>query len=104
MVRQIAHVENKDNAQKVRMRVLIANDHPILRRGLKEILLRELEGAECGEAKDAQEILTQIRNHHWDLLLLDVAMPGRSGLDIFKDVKREKRSLPVLVMSMFSAD
>lgn len=84
--------------------VLIANDHPILRRGLKEILVRDLEGVECGEAKDVQEVLDQVRSHHWDLLLLDVAMAGRSGLDILKDLKREQRRLPVLVSSMVSGD
>src|SRR5260370_11444183 len=92
------------DAQKERMRILIANDHPILRRGLKEILARELEGVECGEAKDAQEVLEEVRSRNWDLLLIDVTMAGRSGLEVLKDVKREQRKLPVLVLSMVSED
>ena len=83
------------------IKVLIADDHSILRNGLKEILVRDLpEGAECGEAKDAQEVLAQVRSHSWDLVILDITMPGRSGLDVLRDLKREQPKLPVLVLSM----
>jgi len=82
------------------IRVLIADDHGILRRGLKEILLRELQDAICGEAKDAQEVLSQVQSEDWDLLILDITMPGRSGLDVLKDLKSERPKLPVLVLSM----
>jgi len=82
------------------IRVLVADDHAILRRGLKEILARELPGIESGEAKDAQEVLAQVRSHKWDLVILDVSMPGRSGLDVLRDLKREQPKLPVLVLSM----
>ena len=83
------------------IRVLIADDHSILRKGLKEILVRDLsEGVECGEAKDAQEVLGQVRSRTWDLVILDITMPGRSGLDVLRDLKREQPKLPVLVLSM----
>lgn len=84
------------------MKVLIADDHPILRSGLKDILIKGLEGFTCGEAKNAEEVLEQTRNHEWNLLILDVSMPGRSGLDVLKDLKREQPNLPVLVLSMHS--
>jgi DNA-binding NarL/FixJ family response regulator len=64
------------------IRVLLADDHAILREGLKEILLRDLEGVVCGEAGNAQEVLAQVQRQAWDLVILDVTMPGRSGLDV----------------------
>ncbi len=74
----------------------------ILRRGLRDILTQELEGLVCGEAKNAEEVLEQTKNHTWDLVILDLTMPGRSGLDILRDLKREQPGLPVLVLSMHS--
>ena len=85
-------------------RVLIADDHAILRGGLKEILVRHLEGAVCGEAENAQEVLTQVQRHPWDVLILDISMPGRSGLDILGDLKLAQPKLPILVLSMHSED
>ena len=86
------------------IRVLIADDHAILRRGLKEILVRELEGTVFGEAENAEQVLTQFRNQAWDLVILDVTMPGRSGLDVLRELKREQPKLPILVLSMHSED
>jgi DNA-binding NarL/FixJ family response regulator len=82
------------------IRVLIADDHSILRRGLIEILMRELKGAVCGEAENAEQVLAQVQSHNWDLVILDVSMPGRSGIDILDDLKRMRPKLPVLVLSM----
>jgi two-component system invasion response regulator UvrY len=84
------------------VRVLIADDHTIVRRGLRDILIHELEDAICGEAKNAEEVLKQTRSHEWDLVILDLTMPGRSGLDILRDLKREQPDLPVLILSMHS--
>jgi len=86
------------------IRVLIADDHAILRRGLQEILVRELEGAVCGEAKDATEILARVQETCWDLVILDITMPGRSGLDVLRDLKAARPKLPVLVLSMHPED
>jgi two-component system, NarL family, invasion response regulator UvrY len=86
------------------IRILIADDHPILRRGLKEILARELQGAICGEAGNAQEVLSEVKSRDWDLVILDVTMPGRSGLDVLRDLQGLRPKLPVLVLSMHPED
>jgi two-component system, NarL family, invasion response regulator UvrY len=86
------------------IKVLIADDHAILRRGLKEILMRELEEVTCGEAEDAQQVLRKVQNETWDLVILDISMPGRSGLDLLKDLQRTNPKLPVLVLSMHAED
>ncbi len=86
------------------IRVLIADDHAILRRGLKEILMRQLGGVVCGEAKDATETCARIQEGGWDLVILDITMPGRSGLDVLKDLKAVRPKLPVLVLSMHPED
>ena len=86
------------------MRILIADDHPILRRGLKEILVRELEDATFGEVGNAPQVLSEVQSHDWDLLILDVTMPGRSGLDVLRDLRKLRPKLPVLVLSMHPVD
>ena len=86
------------------IRVLIADDHAILRRGLGEILTRALEGAVYGEANDAQQVMAQVQNREWDLVILDVSMPGRSGLDVLRDLKLLRPKLPILVLSMHPED
>jgi two-component system, NarL family, invasion response regulator UvrY len=85
-------------------RILIADDHAILRRGLKEILMRELDGAVCGEAENAEQVLAQVESQEWDVVILDVSMPGRSGLDVLRDLKVMRPKLPVLVLSMHPED
>ena len=86
------------------VRILIADDHAIVRRGLKEILLRELDGVTCGEAENGQQVLDQVESHDWDLLILDITMPGRGGLDVLKTLKTLRPRLPVLVLSMHPED
>lgn len=86
------------------IRVLIVDDHPVVRRGLKEILERELHGATCGEAENAEQAITKVRGEDWDLVVLDIAMPGRSGIDVLKDIKLERQELPVLILSMHAGD
>ena len=85
-------------------RVLITDDHAIVREGLKEILTRHLTDVECGEAKDAEQALAQVREYHWDLLLLDITMPGRSGLYVLGELKQLRPELPILVLSMLPED
>ncbi len=86
------------------IRVLIADDHAILRRGLKEILTHELNGVHCGEAKDAREVLASVQNGQWDMVILDLSMPGRSGLAVLGDIKAMCPKLPILVLSMHAED
>jgi two-component system, NarL family, invasion response regulator UvrY len=86
------------------MRILIADDHAILRGGLKELLVSELSCATYGEAGDAPQVLAQIRSEAWDLVLLDISMPGRSGLDLLRELKQLQPELPVLVLSMHPED
>jgi DNA-binding NarL/FixJ family response regulator len=86
------------------IRVLIADDHAILRTGLREILVRELKGVVCGEAGNAGQVLDLVRKQHWDLVILDVTMPGRSGLDVIRELKPLRPKLPILVLSMHPED
>ncbi len=82
------------------MRVLIADDHAVFRRGLKETLAEAFSRVTFGEAKTAQETLEQVRGQDWDVVILDISMPGKSGLDILDDLKRLRPKLPILLLSM----
>lgn len=85
-------------------RILIVDDHAIFRRGVSDILIRELEDVVCGEAGNGEEALIQVQKQEWDLVILDLAMPGRSGLDVLGELVRMKPKLPVLVLSMHAED
>jgi len=82
-------------------RVLIADDHEVVRRGLKDLLNDALDHVQFGEACTAQEALEQAQRQDWDIVLLDLNMPGRSGLEILADLKRLRPNRPVLVRSAF---
>jgi len=86
------------------LRALIADDHAIVRRGLKEILAEEFDVAGFGEASTASQVLELIHKQNWDILVLDITMPGRSGLEVLKEVKHEHPQLPVLVLSIHPED
>ena len=81
------------------IRILIVDDHAILRRGLRALLSDEFPGATFGEASDARQALEHLREHKWDVALLDITMPGKSGLELLKEVEAEWPKLPVLVLS-----
>lgn len=85
-------------------RILIADDHAMLRQGLKQILGDEIAGSEFGEAASTAETLQQLRAQPWDVLILDINMPGRNGLDVLKDAHRNYPRLPVLVLSSTPED
>jgi two-component system invasion response regulator UvrY len=87
-----------------RLRVLIVDDHPIVRQGLKQTLIDAADMGELGEASTAQEALDLIRQGDWDAVVLDIGLPGRGGLDALKDIKRERPRLPVLILSMHGED
>jgi two-component system, NarL family, invasion response regulator UvrY len=81
------------------MRILIVDDHGIVRRGLMSLLSDEFPGAVFGEASDTLQALVQLRKTTWDVALLDMTLPGKSGLDLLKELKAEWPRLPVLVVS-----
>ena len=82
------------------MRILIADDHAVVRRGLKEILALEHDMDVVGEAKNGDEALELVRKLDWDVAVLDFSMPGRSGVELIKEIKRRHPSRPILVLSM----
>lgn len=82
------------------MRVLIADDHAVFRRGLKETLVEAFSRVTFGEANSAQETLELVRHQDWDVVVLDISMPGKSGLDILNDLKHLRPKLPILLLSM----
>jgi DNA-binding NarL/FixJ family response regulator len=81
-------------------RVVIADDHQILREGLKQLLLAAGDLDVVGEAGDGHEVLERVRTLGFDVLLLDMSMPGKSGVELIKQVKAEKPKLRILVLSM----
>jgi DNA-binding NarL/FixJ family response regulator len=86
------------------MRVLIADDHAVVRQGLRHILAAIPELNEIAETSDGEETLSRVRAEPWDVLVLDMSMPGRGGLDILKEVRRERPATRVLVLSMHPED
>lgn len=82
------------------MKILLADDHAVVRHGLKQILADDFKRAEFGEARNAQEALDLVWKEHWDVVILDITMPGRSGLEVLREIKRSQPRLPVLVLSM----
>ncbi len=86
------------------MKVLIADDHAIVRRGLKLILSEEFSRIIFGEARNGQEVLDHVWKQDWDIVVLDITMPGRSGLEVLRELKQLRPKLPVLILSMHSED
>ena len=82
------------------IRILIADDHAIFREGLKHILSESPDVKVAAEARNGQEVLEKIWSEKYDMVLLDISMPGMSGLEVLKQLKIEKPKLPVLVLSM----
>ncbi len=80
--------------------ILIADDHAIVRDGLKQILALTADLVVGGEARDGHDVMQRVRERDWDLLLMDMSMPGRNGIELIKQVKAEKPKLPILVLSM----
>jgi DNA-binding NarL/FixJ family response regulator len=83
------------------MKILIADDHPVVRHGLKKILATDAELTVVGEAKNCQEAADLARKIEWDVAILDYSMPGRSGIDLLKEIKLQHPERPVLVLSMY---
>lgn len=86
------------------IKVLIADDHAVVRQGLKQILEETSEMHVAGEAMNGEEVLEQVREQPWDVLVLDMSMPGRGGYDVLKDLKQIQPKLPVLILSIHSEE
>ncbi len=86
------------------LRILIADDHAIVRRGLKQILLEQYPSALIEEVADAESLIVTAFNKDWDVVICDMSMPGRSGLEALQQLKQMSPKLPVLIMSMYPED
>jgi DNA-binding NarL/FixJ family response regulator len=82
------------------IRTVVADDHPIVREGLKQLLSATPDVSVVGEAQNGREVLERVRALDFDVLLLDMSMPGKSGIELIKQVRAEKPKLRVLVLSM----
>jgi two-component system invasion response regulator UvrY len=84
-----------------KIRILIADDHPIVREGFKQVLSETTDMVVADEAGNGQEVLNLLRNNTYDVILLDISMPGRSGLEILKELRSDYPKLPVLIVSIY---
>jgi len=82
------------------LRILIADDHPVVRQGLRQIIAETSDMVVVDEASNGWEVLSKVRASSYDVVLLDISMPGRSGVDILKELKDERPGLPVLILSI----
>lgn len=82
------------------IRILVADDHTIVRRGLRQILLEGFPGAEIFEVGDAEELVKKVVDSEWDVIISDLSMPGRSGLDALQQIKQLHPQIPVLILSI----
>lgn len=86
------------------LRILIADDHAIVRKGLRQLLMEEYPTAVIEETGDAESLINKALQQEWDVVICDMSMPGRSGLDALRQLKQSIPSLPVLIMSMHPED
>ena len=82
-------------------KILIADDHELVRRGLRQILAETFSELVVGEAGDARQTLQAVTKRSWDIVLLDINMPGRSGIEVLQDLRRLYPRLPVIVLSAY---
>jgi DNA-binding NarL/FixJ family response regulator len=95
-------MKEKMTADKIK--ILIADDHAIVREGLKQIVAEEKDIIVEGEAEDTVILMELLEKENWNLVVLDINMPGKSGLEALKDIKQLYPDLPVLILSMFRED
>jgi two-component system, NarL family, invasion response regulator UvrY len=84
--------------------ILIADDHSVVREGLKQIIADQRDMVVGGEAKDGSEVLALLKEKKWDVVVLDITMPGKGGIDVLKSIKSEHPEIPVLMLSMHPED
>lgn len=83
------------------IKILIADDHAIVREGLKQVLSESPDLVVASEASSGHEVIEKVSKNDFDLIVLDIALPGRDGLDVLKEIKNHRPKLPVLVLSMY---
>jgi two-component system, NarL family, invasion response regulator UvrY len=81
-------------------KILIVDDHAVVRQGLRQILAEEPDLAVFGEAIDARELLSNVYEKDWDIVILDITLPDRSGLDALRELKQKRPKLPVIILSV----
>ncbi|HZQ06201.1 MAG TPA: response regulator transcription factor [Anaerolineae bacterium] len=86
------------------MNILLADDHAVVRQGLRLILANEFKKAKFGEARDTTELYERLKQEPWDVLIMDLSMPGGSGLNTLKQIKHDYPQMPILVLSMYPED
>ncbi len=86
------------------MKILIADDHAIVRKGLKQLIRDEYPSAHLEGVNDTEELMSKLMEESWDIVICDLNMPGRSGLDALHQIRHSYPSLPVLIMSMYPED
>jgi two-component system, NarL family, invasion response regulator UvrY len=85
-------------------KVLITDDHPVVRRGIRQILEEDESIKLVDEARDGSELIEKLIKHEYDVVLLDISLPGRSGLDLIGQIKKIKQKTAVLIMSIYSEE
>src|SRR5579872_7104824 len=85
-------------------RFLIADDHAVVRMGLKQVLLQAFPSAIIAEVTNAEDLLKKITLEEWDVVISDISMPGRSGLEILQQIRLDHPKLPVLILSVYAED
>ena len=83
------------------LRILVADDHEVVRKGLMKVLGETLRPVEVDEARNGQEAVSKVWKSEYDLVVLDLKMPGKSGLDVLKEIKQLRPKLPVLILTMY---
>ena len=86
------------------MRILITDDHPVVRAGVSQILKKNFKDVIIGEASNGRQLFEQLRQNRWDLVLLDITMPGRSGLDLLSQIKEGRSRVPIIILTIHAED
>jgi DNA-binding NarL/FixJ family response regulator len=86
------------------IRALITDDHAVVRRGLRDLLTDSHQIDVAGEASNAREAMQHVRSGQWDVLILDINLPDRNGLDLLRDLKSERPDLPILILTVCPED
>ena len=86
------------------MRIIIADDHAVVRKGLRQMLQEEFPSAEIAETADSDDLLNLVMGEHWDVVISDISMPGRGGLEVLQQIRQQFPKLPVLILSIHPED